>query len=115
MQTSQIDIAAFGPEHLEAAVKLPQNPSVAFNAALAVLRCLEHQGWEERLGQQVPALIGKVRQLDPGNGKLPALAALHQQVLKKYNKSAPRSAAPRPAGVTPALAVPVFGAVQKAG
>ncbi|MBQ5942809.1 response regulator [Massilia sp. AB1] len=100
---------------LEAAVKLPQNPSVAFNAALAALRCLEHQGWEERLGQQVPALIGKVRQLDPGNGKLPALAALHQQVLKKYNKSAPRSAAPRPAGVTPALAVPVFGAVQKAG
>jgi DNA-binding NarL/FixJ family response regulator len=80
---------------LEAAAKLPQNPAVAFNAALAVLRCLEHQGWEERLGQQVPALIGKVRQLDPGNAKLGALAALHQQVLKKYNRAAPRkSAAP---------------------
>ncbi|OON60014.1 response regulator [Massilia sp. KIM] len=80
---------------LEAAAKLPQNPAVAFNAALAVLRCLEHQGWEDRLGQQVPALIGKVRQLDPGNAKLGALAALHQQVLKKYNRAAPRkSAAP---------------------
>ena len=97
---------------LEAAAKLPQNPSVAFNAALAVLRCLEHEGWEERLGQQVPGLIGRIRQLDPGNAKLPALAALHQQVLKKYNKAGPRAAAPRPPAAAGAA---VFGALQKAG
>jgi hypothetical protein len=43
-------------------------------------------GWEERLGQQALALIGSVRRLDPVNPKLPALAGLHQQILKKYDK-----------------------------
>jgi len=71
---------------LEAATKLPSNPAVAFNAALAVLRCLEHEGWDNRLGAQVPGLIGNVRKLDPLNPKLPALAALHHQVLKQYNQ-----------------------------
>ena len=71
---------------LEAATKLPSNPAVAFNAALAVLRCLEHEGWDNRLGAQVPGLIGNVRKLDALNPKLPALAALHQQVLKQYNQ-----------------------------
>jgi len=71
---------------LEAAHKLPNNPSVAFNATLAVLRCLEVGGWDERLGGQVPALIGNVRKLDPLNPKLPALAALFQQVLKQYDQ-----------------------------
>jgi CheY-like chemotaxis protein/Flp pilus assembly protein TadD len=74
---------------LEAAQKLPNNPSVAFNAALAVLRCLELGGWDERLGNQVNTLIGNVRRLDPLNPKLPALAALYQQVLKQY-KPVPR-------------------------
>jgi hypothetical protein len=70
----------------EAAIRLPRNPAVAFNAALASLRCLEHTGWDERLGQEVPALIDKLRRLDPRNPKLPALAGLHQQILKKYDK-----------------------------
>lgn len=70
----------------EAAEKLPNNPAVAFNAALATLRCLEHMGWEDRLGQQVIGLIGNVRKLDPLNPKLPAMAALHQQILKRYGK-----------------------------
>jgi hypothetical protein len=34
----------------------------------------------------VPALIDKLRRLDPRNPKLPALAGLHQQILKKYDK-----------------------------
>ncbi|WP_020653734.1 tetratricopeptide repeat-containing response regulator [Massilia niastensis] len=79
---------------LEAADKLPQNPAVAFNAALAVLRCLEHEGWDERLGRQALGLIGNVRQLDPANPKLNALAALHQTILKKYNRAGPRQAGP---------------------
>ena len=82
---------------LEAATKLPSNPAVAFNAALAVLRCLEHEGWDNRLGAQVPGLIGNVRKLDPLNPKLPALAALHQQVLKQY-KGAHAAAPLRKAG-----------------
>jgi DNA-binding NarL/FixJ family response regulator/Tfp pilus assembly protein PilF len=73
---------------LEAVGKLPDNPQVAFNAALAVLKCLENTGWDERLGQQALALIGAVRRLDPVNPKLPALAGLHQQILKQYDKGA---------------------------
>jgi DNA-binding NarL/FixJ family response regulator len=71
---------------VEAVGRLPDNPQVVFNAAVAVLKCLEHIGWEERLGQQAVVLIDSVRRLDPVNPKLPALAGLHQQILKKYNK-----------------------------
>jgi tetratricopeptide (TPR) repeat protein len=71
---------------IEAVDKLPDNPQVVFNAAVAVLKCLENTGWEERLGQYARTLIGSVRRLDPVNPKLPALAGLHQQILKKYDK-----------------------------
>jgi DNA-binding NarL/FixJ family response regulator/thioredoxin-like negative regulator of GroEL len=70
----------------EAVAKLPDNPQVVFNAALAVLKCLEHGGWDERLGQQARSYIAAVRRLDPVNPKLPALAGLHEQILKKYSK-----------------------------
>jgi len=70
----------------EAATKLPDNPQVVFNAALAVLKCLDHEGWDDRLGQQALGLITGVRRLDPVNPKLPALAGMHQQILKKYDK-----------------------------
>jgi CheY-like chemotaxis protein/Flp pilus assembly protein TadD len=71
---------------VEAVNKLPDNPQVVFNAAVAVLKCLENLGWEERLGQYALTLIDTVRRLDPVNPKLPALAGLHQQILKKYDK-----------------------------
>jgi DNA-binding NarL/FixJ family response regulator/thioredoxin-like negative regulator of GroEL len=70
----------------EAATQLPDNPQVVFNAALATLKCLDHEGWDERLGQQALGYIAGVRRLDPVNPKLPALAGLHQQILKKYDK-----------------------------
>jgi CheY-like chemotaxis protein len=71
---------------LEAVAKLPDNPQVVFNAAVAVLKCLENVGWEERLGRAALSLIDSVRRLDPVNPKLPALAGLHQQIMKKYDK-----------------------------
>ena len=70
----------------EAVNKLPDNPQVAFNAAVAVLKCLENVGWDGRLGQYALSLIDNVRRLDPVNPKLPALTGLHQQILKKYDK-----------------------------
>ena len=72
----------------EAVEKLPDNPQVVFNAAVAVLKCLDHEGWDERLGKSAQQLIGAMRRLDPVNPKLPALAGLHQQILKKYDKGA---------------------------
>ena len=74
----------------EAAARLPDNPQVAFNAAVAVLKCLENIGWDARLGQNALTLIASVRRLDPTNAKLPGLAGLHQQILKKYNIKAIR-------------------------
>jgi len=71
---------------MEAVDKLPDNPQVAFNAAVAVLKCLENMGWEDRLGQTVLTLIRTVRRLDPLNPKLPALADLHASILKQYDK-----------------------------
>jgi hypothetical protein len=71
----------------EAVLKMPENPQVAFNAAVAVLKCLEHTGWDNTLAANAAALIASVRRLDPVNPKLPTLAGLHQQILKKYNKS----------------------------
>jgi tetratricopeptide (TPR) repeat protein len=70
----------------EAVTRMPDNPQVVFNAAVAVLKCLENDGWEERLGKDAAALISNVRRLDPVNPKLPALAGLHGQILKKYDK-----------------------------
>jgi hypothetical protein len=70
----------------EAVERLPDNPQVVFNAVVAVLKCLENMGWEERLGHYALTLIDSVRRLDPLNPKLPALAGLHQQILDKYDK-----------------------------
>ena len=72
----------------EAVEKLPDNPQVVFNAAVAVLKCLDNDGWDDRLGKSAMHLIGAMRRLDPVNPKLPALAGLHQQILKKYDKGA---------------------------
>jgi len=81
----------------EAVGKLPDNPQVVFNAALAVLKYLDNGGWDERLGQQALGYIAGVRRLDPVNPKLPALAGLHQQILKKYGRG-PQAAQPKKAG-----------------
>lgn len=68
----------------EAVTRLPDNPQVVFNAAVAVLKCLEHGGWDEHLGRQALVFIAGVRRLDPRNPKLPVLSGLHQQILRKY-------------------------------
>jgi tetratricopeptide (TPR) repeat protein len=75
---------------MDAVAKLPDNGQVVFNAAVAVLKCLENTGWEERMGQDALTLIANVRRLDPRNAKLEALSSLHQAILKKYNIRAGR-------------------------
>jgi DNA-binding response OmpR family regulator/Tfp pilus assembly protein PilF len=71
---------------VEAVAKLPDNPQVVFNAAVAVLKCLENTGWDARLARAAQVYIETVRRLDPVNPKLPALASLYQQIMKKYDK-----------------------------
>lgn len=76
----------------EAVTRMPDNPQVVFNAAVAVLKCLDNEGWDDRLGKSALNLIGTMRRLDPVNPKLPALAGLHEQILMKYDKGGRKQA-----------------------
>ena len=66
---------------MEAVAKLPNNPQVVFNAAVAVLKYLENLGWDERLGNEARLLIDKARRLDSANPRLTSLATLYQKIL----------------------------------
>lgn len=68
----------------EAAQKLPDNPQVIFNAAIAVLKCLEHLGWDASLGDQARTYIDSARRLDPTNPRLVPLGDLYQFIARKY-------------------------------
>ncbi len=77
-------------ELMTAAVhKLPDNPQVVFNAAVAVLKYLENLGWDSRMGDQVRGYIESARRLDPNNPRLVPLADLYQAILKKYGIKTP--------------------------
>ena len=68
----------------EAAEKLPDNPQVVFNAAVAVLKCLDSLGWDGQLGEQARTYIANARRLDPRNPRLSLLASMYRDILKKY-------------------------------
>ncbi|MFT5534200.1 MAG: DNA-binding NarL/FixJ family response regulator/Flp pilus assembly protein TadD [Burkholderiaceae bacterium] len=72
---------------MEAVKKLPENPQVVFNAAVALLKHLDHLGWDERLGDQARVLIDSARRLDSANPRLSSLMSLYQSILKKYGIS----------------------------
>lgn len=67
-----------------AAHRLPDNPQVVFNAAVAALKCLEQLGWDGKLGGQARWYIENARRLDALNPRLVPLTDLYQQILKKY-------------------------------
>ncbi|MDR1461997.1 MAG: response regulator, partial [Azoarcus sp.] len=50
------------------------HPVVLFNAALALLRRIEHLGWNDALARQARALIERARDIDPASGRLATLA-----------------------------------------
>ncbi len=74
-----------------AARKLPDNPQVVFNAALAMLKYLENVGWDGRLAERARGYIESARRLEPGNPRLVPLADLYQGMLKKHG-AAPTAA-----------------------
>lgn len=79
----------------EAVEKLPDNPQVVFNAAVAVLKCLENTGWDVRLGEQARTYIDSARRLDPTNPRLAPLAELYQVITRKYGIKQAVAVAPR--------------------
>lgn len=69
---------------LSAAVRrLPDNPQVVFNAAVAALKYLEHKGWDAKLAEQARNYIDTARRLDPTNPRLTPLKELYQYLLKQ--------------------------------
>ena len=71
-------------EMLSAVNKMPNNTHVLFNAALALLRHIENCGWNDKYSTQARSLIERVRRLDPGNQRLPALTDLHKKLQVKF-------------------------------
>ncbi|MCU6433951.1 tetratricopeptide repeat protein [Undibacterium sp. Jales W-56] len=67
-----------------AARKSPDNPQVVMNAALATLKCLEHQGWDHQIAEQSKHLIESARRLDPMNPRLKAIRGMYDELQKKY-------------------------------
>ncbi len=80
-------------EMMAAARKMPGNPHVLFNAALALLRHIEHRGWNATLAGQARTLIGRVRALAPTYPRLPALAEFMRSLSERRNSP---SAVPSP-------------------
>ncbi|MCK0509176.1 response regulator [Aromatoleum anaerobium] len=76
-------------EMLSAVQKMPGNPHVLFNAALALLRHIENRGWNERLAAQARNLIARTRRLDPANPRLEAITGFMQQLTRKYGVRPP--------------------------
>lgn len=71
-------------EMMGAVRKMPGNPHVLFNASLALLRYLEHAGWNERFAEEARTLLARTRQVDPGNPKLDALNNFMAGLERKY-------------------------------
>lgn len=69
---------------LQAADKMPGNLQVGLNAALALLKLIEHSGWNEQLAGKARALIEQGRQRDPAHPRIGALSIYFQQMLTKY-------------------------------
>ncbi len=75
-------------ELMSSAVRqMPNNPQVVTNAALAFLKCLEHNGWEHKMAQQARRLIENSCRLDPTNPRNSALHKLYEDLQKKYGIS----------------------------
>lgn len=71
-------------EMMNAARKMPGNPHVLFNAALALLRHIEHRGWNEAFAAQASSLIERIQRLAPANPRLAAITEFRHELMKRY-------------------------------
>lgn len=83
-------------EMMSAVRKMPGNHHVLFNAALALLRHIEHKGWNERFADQARALINRARRLDPANARLEAIINFSQTLARKYGIQPSSAMPPKP-------------------
>lgn len=76
---------------LQAVRKMPGNTQVGMNAALALLKLIEHRGWNEKFAGQARDLIDRSRENDPSNPRIASLTAYFQNMLSKYGIRPARS------------------------
>ena len=99
-----LDLVATGARHaesgdfegavdfmLQAVRKTPGNTQVGMNAALTLLKLIEHRGWNEKFAAQARSLVDRARHSDPSNPRLASLTAYFQNMLSKYGIQPGRS------------------------
>lgn len=69
---------------LEAVRRMPGNTMVLYNAALALLKYIEHCGWDAHHAEQARGLIDRLQKADPGNPKLGALHLYFDGLVKRF-------------------------------
>ncbi|HRP94612.1 MAG TPA: response regulator [Rhodocyclaceae bacterium] len=82
-------------EMMSAVRRMPGNPHVLFNAALALLRHIEHNGWNDRFAAQARTLIQRTRRLDPANPRLEAIGDFLRGLVRKHGIRPATATAPR--------------------
>ncbi|GAA5180477.1 hypothetical protein GCM10025771_25070 [Niveibacterium umoris] len=73
---------------LEAVRRMPGNTMVTYNAALALLKYIEHSGWDAHYAEQARGLIERIQRSDPGNPKLGALHLYFDGLAKRFGARA---------------------------
>jgi DNA-binding response OmpR family regulator len=68
---------------MDAARKMPGHPVVIFNAALALLRHIEHRGWNQDFARQARELIERVGELAPTNDRVAELAEFMHLLIER--------------------------------
>ena len=68
---------------LQAVERLPGNTQVLFNASLALLKHIEHNGWNEHFARSIKDFIERVKRQDPGNQRLAAMIAFFHSLMKQ--------------------------------
>jgi CheY-like chemotaxis protein len=71
-------------EMMHAVRKMPGNPHVLFNAALALLRHMEENGWNERFAGRARTLIDHCRRIAPDHPRLDAITNLLHNLMTRY-------------------------------
>ena len=78
-------------EMMNAARKMPGNPHVLFNAALALLRHIENRGWNDAFASQAHSLIERAQRLSPANPRLTAITEFMHELMKRFGIGAGRT------------------------
>lgn len=76
-------------EMLDAVRRMPGHPQVLLNAALALLRHIEHRGWNERFANDARKLIARAQRVDPGHPRLEPILLFLKELQRRSELETP--------------------------